>query len=182
MLVVEGDIALIRRALAARHPIEPEPLSLPAAVEQSAAADAHAAAMTSANLIERTEDYLRRQCSQLLKVPAHQIDPQSPLEHYGIDSIIALKLISQLEKSFGPLSKTLFFEYQTLRDLAGYFVQSHTARLAALFPVSNNRQQHAEDGRSEPPVPVARLASRRTSRARKVTSGPRNRNRSRSSD
>src|SRR6185436_10033705 len=103
------------------------------------------------------------------KVPAHQIDPQSALERYGIDSIVALKLINQLEKTFGPLSKTLFFEYQTLRDLAGYFVQSHAARLAVLFPTSDGGQRQAAEGPSDLPVPVARTASRRANRARKVT-------------
>ena len=44
------------------------------------------------------------------------------LENYGIDSILAMNLTNQLEKTFGSLPKTLFFEYQTIRELAGYFV------------------------------------------------------------
>ena len=38
-----------------------------------------------------------------------------------------------LEKSFGSLSKTLFFEYQTIHELAVFFVQAHPTRLAALY-------------------------------------------------
>jgi len=38
-----------------------------------------------------------------------------------------------VEKDFGPLPKTLFFEYRTLRALAGYFVAKHAATLGRLF-------------------------------------------------
>ncbi|MGA3089271.1 MAG: SDR family NAD(P)-dependent oxidoreductase, partial [Terriglobales bacterium] len=54
-------------------------------------------------------------------------DPQAALEEYGIDSILAMKLTNQLEQTFGSLSKTLFFEYQTIAELAGYFVKAHPA-------------------------------------------------------
>src|SRR5947209_5580163 len=36
-----------------------------------------------------------------------------------------MKLTNHLEKTFGSLSKTLFFEYQTIAGLAGYFVKAH---------------------------------------------------------
>ena len=62
-------------------------------------------------------------------MPYHRIDPQAALENYGIDSILAMKLTNHLEKSFGSLSKTLFFEYQTIAGLTGYFVKAHRAIL-----------------------------------------------------
>src|SRR5579863_3544088 len=78
-------------------------------------------------LEERTQDYFRRQFSELLHLPFQRIDAQAALENYGIDSILAMKLTNQLEKTFGPLSKTLFFEYQTIAELAGYFIKAHAA-------------------------------------------------------
>src|SRR6185369_10319862 len=57
----------------------------------------------------------------------HKIDSRAPLEKYGIDSILAMKLTNKLEKTFGSLSKTLFFEYQTIAGLAGYFLKAHPA-------------------------------------------------------
>ncbi|HKO54705.1 MAG TPA: SDR family NAD(P)-dependent oxidoreductase, partial [Thermoanaerobaculia bacterium] len=128
LLVAEGDLARIRRALHAGRPAHTEP-SVPAIAPVD-------------GLVERTEEYLRRQCAELLKLPFQTIDPRAPLEKYGIDSILAMKLTGHLEKTFGSLSKTLFFEYQTIRELAGYFAQSHAPRLAALF------------GQPEAPAPV----------------------------
>src|SRR2546427_9850697 len=80
-------------------------------------------------LFRSTQDYLRKEFSALLKLPFHKIDPQAALENYGIDSILAMKLTNQLEKTFVSLSKTLFFEYQTIAALAGYFVKAHPAVL-----------------------------------------------------
>jgi len=59
-----------------------------------------------------------------LKVPSHKIDPLAPLENYGIDSVVAMKLTNQLEKTFGSLSKTLFFEYQTIAKLGAYLLKA----------------------------------------------------------
>src|SRR5205823_14626790 len=92
-----------------------------------------AAEIDAESLAEKTQDYLRKQFSGLLKVPSHKIDPRAALENYGIDSILAMKLTNQLEKTFGSLSKTLFFEYQTIRELAEYFVAQHAAQLTAFL-------------------------------------------------
>ena len=42
-------------------------------------------------LIEKTEEYLCKEFSSLLKLTSHKIDPQEPLEKYGIDSVLAMK-------------------------------------------------------------------------------------------
>ena len=39
------------------------------------------------------------------------------------------ELTGALEAHFGSLSKTLFFEYQTLAELARYFARAHAGRL-----------------------------------------------------
>ncbi|MES2350365.1 MAG: SDR family NAD(P)-dependent oxidoreductase [Pseudomonadota bacterium] len=66
------------------------------------------------------EDYLRQQLAGVLQMPSSRIDVQAPLETYGIDSVLAMTITRELEKSFGTLSKTLLFEYQTLAALARY--------------------------------------------------------------
>src|SRR5207244_5632231 len=85
------------------------------------------------SLQEKTQDYLRREFSELLKLPSHKIDPRAALENYGIDSILAMKLTNKLEDTFGSLPKTLFFEYQTIHDLAEYFITHHSAQLSTLL-------------------------------------------------
>ena len=85
------------------------------------------------NLPNKTQYYLREQLSSLLKIPAERIEADAPLEKYGIDSILAMNLTSQLEKTFGALSKTLFFEYQTIAELADYFVSAYQNKLMQIF-------------------------------------------------
>jgi polyketide synthase PksN len=118
MLVAEGDLGQLRQVLLAGPGVGLAPPAAEAGVE--AASDAE-------SLREKTQDYLRQQFSGLLKLPAHKIDAQAGLEQYGIDSILAMKLTNQLEKTFGSLSKTLLFEYQTIARLAGYFVKTYPA-------------------------------------------------------
>ncbi|HEY8359347.1 MAG TPA: beta-ketoacyl synthase N-terminal-like domain-containing protein, partial [Ramlibacter sp.] len=44
-----------------------------------------------------------------------------------------MELTGALERDFGELSKTLFFEYQTLAELVDHFVGAHGGKLAAMF-------------------------------------------------
>ncbi len=76
---------------------------------------------------------LKRRFSQLTKIPADRIQPWEPLEKYGIDSILVMTFTERLEQEFGPLSKTLLFEYQTLEALGGYFAAHHGKRLGELL-------------------------------------------------
>ncbi|HSI47392.1 MAG TPA: SDR family NAD(P)-dependent oxidoreductase, partial [Ideonella sp.] len=107
------------RALKAERPV-------PAAAPALMAADARD------SFDERAVRYLVRFLANALKLPAQKIDAQAQMESYGIDSILILDLTRSLEKQFGPLPKTLFFEYQTISALSGYFVQHHHAAMAAL--------------------------------------------------
>jgi polyketide synthase PksN len=81
----------------------------------------------------RVTEYLKMQLSTVLRLPAHRIEAQKPLEAYGIDSIMAMQLTNELEKIFGSLSKTLFFEYQTIQELSRYFMDAFRSQLLTLF-------------------------------------------------
>ncbi len=68
-------------------------------------------------------------------IPASQIELASSLDAYGIDSFMIVRLTDALEKAFGPLPKTLFFEHRTLQAVVDYFVENHADRLADLTRV-----------------------------------------------
>ncbi|MGH8882235.1 MAG: SDR family NAD(P)-dependent oxidoreductase, partial [Stackebrandtia sp.] len=70
-------------------------------------------------------DMLRTVLADELRVPVARIDPAEPLEVYGIDSVMVMRLSRRLENEFGPLPKTLFFEYQNLNELSDYLVRRH---------------------------------------------------------
>jgi len=128
ILVMTGDMAPMRRALLGVPTLrtEPQPEQAAGGFEDKAFA-------------EKTQRYLRKTLSGVLKLPTHKIDLQAALSEYGIDSILAMQLINELEETFGALSKTLFFEYQTIRELAEYFGAHHSRRLKALFAATTHR-------------------------------------------
>ncbi|WP_407711722.1 SDR family NAD(P)-dependent oxidoreductase [Bacillus inaquosorum] len=80
-------------------------------------------------------DYLKKRLSAVLEIPLERLAADAPLENYGIDSVMIMKLTRQLEEHFGPLSKTLFFEYQTIQELADYLVKAHSHTLIKLFGI-----------------------------------------------
>ncbi|MEX1830126.1 amino acid adenylation domain-containing protein, partial [Luteibacter sp. CQ10] len=75
-------------------------------------------------------DRLREVLAAQLKIAPAQIDPRAPFSRYGVDSILVMQLTAALEKTFGPLPKTLFFEYPTLDGLYAYFVDAHADALS----------------------------------------------------
>ena len=119
-------------------------------------------------LKEQALDYLKKQLSGILKMPASQIGSEIPLEKYGIDSVMAMQLTNQLEKSFGALSKTLFFEYQTIEELADYFLETHADQLHSMLHVEGRRPDAHEaasekgpvDGSDQPKIKRPRFSSR----------------------
>ncbi|HKP96476.1 MAG TPA: SDR family NAD(P)-dependent oxidoreductase, partial [Fibrobacteria bacterium] len=119
VLVMEGHLPSMRDALAGK-PV-------------TASAAPAAATIGTRALEEPTLEFLRREISAVLKIPVQQIEPRSPFEDFGVDSMLALNLVNRLEKTFGSLSKTLFFEYQNPGALAAHLVQAHGEKLADLF-------------------------------------------------
>ena len=111
--VVAGDLSKIRRRLfgAPDNVAAPRPTS-PLALNKDA-------------LRERTLQQLKALLSARIKLAPERIASQEPFERYGIDSITITDLNQDLEAVFGEISKTLFFEYQTLSALTDYFVAEH---------------------------------------------------------
>lgn len=77
--------------------------------------------------------YFKQLLSSELKLPVHQIEDHAPLEKYGVDSVMVLRMTDRLESRLGPLSKTLFFEYQTISELTGYLLDTYSDKLYHLL-------------------------------------------------
>jgi acyl transferase domain-containing protein/enoyl-CoA hydratase/carnithine racemase len=126
VLVMEGDLPAMQRCLGLAVPAAARAAAAPAPARETAVPPA------AGDLVDAAGRYLCAQIASLLKLPVHKLDPRAPLEDHGIDSILALDLTRLIEQHFGTLPKTLFFEYLTVHDLAGYFVREHAAAVAAL--------------------------------------------------
>ncbi|KAF6584064.1 SDR family NAD(P)-dependent oxidoreductase, partial [Paenibacillus sp. EKM211P] len=84
-------------------------------------------------LVEKAANYLKQLLATSIRLPARQIEADAPMEKYGIDSIMIRQLTRELEKTFGTLPKTLFFEYQSIRELTQYFLEVHQKQLIQLL-------------------------------------------------
>jgi len=102
---------------------------------------------------ERVVFYLKTLLSSGLKLPTHRIESEVTLDQYGIDSFMITRITTELEKAFGSLSKTLFFEYQTLSALADYFLISHRQSLIQLLsPAGGSEQSTPSSNVAESPM------------------------------
>ncbi|MDY7989342.1 SDR family NAD(P)-dependent oxidoreductase [Paenibacillus polymyxa] len=86
-------------------------------------------------LAEKAANYLKHLLATSIRLPARQIETDAPMEKYGIDSIMIKQLTRELEKTFGTLPKTLFFEYQNIRELSQYFLKVHQKQLIKLLGI-----------------------------------------------
>ncbi|MFF0893728.1 SDR family NAD(P)-dependent oxidoreductase [Streptomyces sp. NPDC003278] len=81
---------------------------------------------------ERAVAHLRRVLAAALKLGPERLDADTPLERYGMDSVLAVTMLQPLEETFGPLSRTLLFEVRTVRGLARYLAADHPRALRTL--------------------------------------------------
>ncbi|ARE86646.1 SDR family NAD(P)-dependent oxidoreductase [Clostridium formicaceticum] len=118
-------------------------------------------------LQEKAVNYFKKLLSSIIKLPVHRIEADASMEQYGIDSIMVMQLTNQLEKTLGSLPKTLFFEYQNIKDLTGYFVKNYRNQLLKLLEIQEKAVATTENTKDFTAVTEAEkltFNSRRTSR------------------
>ncbi|WIM94381.1 amino acid adenylation domain-containing protein [Actinoplanes oblitus] len=130
LLVLAGRRDEVLSRLPGRARSTPAPVATPGPATEAAAE----------LLTGRATAYLRRILGAALKLGPERLDVTTPLDQFGMDSVVAVNVISRLEEPFGPLPQTLLFEMPTVRDLAEYFVTEHAPALRELL------------GEPEPPV------------------------------
>jgi myxalamid-type polyketide synthase MxaE and MxaD len=81
------------------------------------------------------EDYLKEQLGQVLKVRTAEITTQTPMQAFGLDSLMAIELRNRLESGFGlTLSATIAFAHPTLAALATHLGNEMNLPLDAAEP------------------------------------------------
>lgn len=120
VLVMKGVISKIAETVTKTNQFE---------VEKNIAID-HSIALNPQILYEATLQKIKSLVGKVLELPAEKIDAYEALSSYGIDSIFINKLNSEFANVFGTISKTLFFEYQTLADLTSYFIKDYKNKCA----------------------------------------------------
>ncbi len=95
-------------------------------------AEAARAEAPSARRAVSAADYVARVLAEVARLPANRIEAEIPFEEYGIDSMMITRLNAAFERDLGAVPKTLFFEYRTPREVAGYLDREHGEALARL--------------------------------------------------
>ncbi|MEU3786084.1 SDR family NAD(P)-dependent oxidoreductase [Streptomyces sp900129855] len=137
-LTLRGGAVRVAHTDSGTAPTTPAPAPAPApeAVEAHVVTEPATPSTAEPDLRAVARDLLRALLAAQTKLDPAGIDADTPLDSYGIDSLLIVKLNSALEESFGELSKTLFFEYTTLDELADHFVAEHADRLRELAPAA----------------------------------------------
>ena len=89
-----------------------------------------------AGLRRRTRTYLVDLVARFTKLPAAEIGTNVSFGRYGIESIMIIAMVEALEGDLGPLSKTLFFEYDSIDELAGHLLDTKATELRTHFGIT----------------------------------------------
>jgi polyketide synthase PksJ len=82
--------------------------------------------------------------SKETRIPKEMINSSTSFEELGIDSILIQKFNEELESFFGQISKTLFYEYQTVGELVKYILQNHELKVANHIYMEQENEKEIE--------------------------------------
>ena len=137
---------------------------------------ASVAAVDPTILKEKITYQLKALFGEVIKLSIAKIDIEEPLESYGVDSIMIIQLNQALGSIFRELSKTIFYEYQTLGALVEYLTVEYLqecikwagleakAQSIPEVPISASQFDH------ETPVLTPKKIRKRFERSLQVTS------------
>ncbi len=92
------------------------------------------------SLYEKTVHWIKESLGKTIKLPPEKIEVSATFERYGVDSILQVSFIQELEKAVGGLAKTILFEYPTLKELVDYLVKHRMAALEEHLKVATVEQ------------------------------------------
>jgi polyketide synthase PksM len=88
-------------------------------------------------LREKCIGYLKKLVAETIRSESGKIDSATPLKEYGIDSILIVQLTNKLRKAFKSVTSTLFFELQTIDNIAERLVDTEQDALRELLGVAS---------------------------------------------
>lgn len=129
------------------------------AVQPVAAAVRLTVMPTPSEIDTQAGHYFKKLLAGALKVEPGFIESDEPFADYGLDSIMVMEIIHELEKEFGSLTKTLLFEYTTIDTLVPYFVETHKTALYKVLGFAPNASRPLQEKENEKQSPDVRHRS-----------------------
>ena len=127
VVLTYGEADKLNRAIAAISSVA----SSPGGETVRAVAAAPPTATADQALFANMEGLIKQVFVKTTGIELSRLDADASFTDCGIDSIFIMDMIDELEKTLGPLSKTLFFEYPSISKLTRQLVGSHGAKLAS---------------------------------------------------
>ena len=81
--------------------------------------------------------------AEVLNIPVTQVDLFTPLAEYGFNSAMVLFIADKLERYFGAVPKTVFFECRTIQDVINYFNKKYRDNIKMIVQ-NNENKTHSE--------------------------------------
>ncbi len=104
---------------------------------------------TEKDNIEKIQSYLKNILAEVLRVDENEVDIQTPLQSLGIESIMINELAEKFTNDFGKIPSTIFFEYQNISELSGYFYEKHLDFFKDSNPISLGAEKMEEVNQKE---------------------------------
>ncbi|MEV0636195.1 SDR family NAD(P)-dependent oxidoreductase [Streptomyces sp. NPDC050619] len=97
---------------------------------------ARGASVSDDALEQHVKDVVFDQLAQALKVDRARIDADDAFMDYGVDSILGVRLIHEINERLGvDLATTDLFDHPSVRQLTGHILDEHRAQAVASLPV-----------------------------------------------
>jgi hypothetical protein len=98
---------------------------------------------------------LTNKFAEVSRVPVSSIVPSEPLEHHGLDSILAVEFSQLLQKDFPEMSSAVLFEHSTIDSLAEFLLKEWPLECIRLFPaIADSPLELPNHGNGHSSVPL----------------------------
>ncbi len=97
----------------------------------------------------KINDYIKGILSEQTGIPKSRIKDRESFESYGIDSVVIMSITGLLEEKIGQVPKTLFFEYENVEALTGYFASTKQSEFKTLFGIADEKESSPAQNVSE---------------------------------
>jgi acyl transferase domain-containing protein/acyl carrier protein/cyclopropane fatty-acyl-phospholipid synthase-like methyltransferase len=101
---------------------------------------------------------VRRIVASTLRLAEKDIDPYTSLEHYGLDSIVAVQLAKSMREHFDKITTTLFFEAQSVHALVEYLLKTQGEALDKRFKLTTPSEVAAAEPEQALCVPASSVS------------------------
>lgn len=86
--------------------------------------------LSSDALLPKVIAYVMEKIRVVTGLASDTLNSEESLERYGLDSIMVTELNGVLSEDLGPLPSTLYFEYETIGEIAEYIVEEHNEKIS----------------------------------------------------